>query len=99
MIDSPISPYYIWNCPEAFELLCPKQWDELLPTDSDNIRHCNVCSEDVYFSPTPAEFVRNCHLGRCVSIPSRLLQVSMTGRVSVNFIEQVEKYRETLQSE
>ena len=47
----------VWNCPEAFEFLCSKKWNDLNPTDLPNVRHCGVCSENVYWSANPEEFV------------------------------------------
>jgi hypothetical protein len=92
----------IWNCPEAFKLLCPKQWHELqlLQSGHDNIRHCDVCNEQVYLSPTPAEFVQNCNLGRCVSIPSvGMPKELLTGRGNAEFLQQVREHHTKLQSE
>jgi hypothetical protein len=90
----------IWNCPEAFELLCPKQWHDLQPTDSDNVRHCNVCNERVYLSPTPAEFVQNCHLLRCVSISAvGMPQELLTGKGNAAFLQQMREHHAKIQSE
>jgi hypothetical protein len=81
----------IWNCPEAFEFICTKQWDSLNPTDVTNIRHCDVCSENVYLSSTPEEFVSNSKLGRCVAVPERAKpptegNYGLAGRVSPEFV-------------
>jgi hypothetical protein len=81
----------IWNCPEAFEFICTKKWDGLNPTDVTNVRHCDVCSENVYFSSTPEEFVNNSKLGRCVALPERAKppidgNSGFAGRVSPEFV-------------
>ncbi len=92
----------IWNCPEAFEFICTKQWDSLNLTDVTNIRHCDVCSENVYLSSTPEEFVHNSKLGRCVAVPKQALPTTiensgLTGRVSpelaMNLAEQQKQYK------
>jgi hypothetical protein len=92
----------IWNCPEAFEFICTKKWDGLNPTDVTNVRHCDVCSENVYFSSTPEEFVSNSKLGRCVAVPARAKppidgNSGFAGRVSpefaMNLAEQQKRYK------
>jgi hypothetical protein len=92
----------IWNCPEAFEFICTKQWDSLNLTDVTNVRHCDVCSENVYLSSTPEEFVHNSKLGRCVAVPkqaqpSAQKHSGLSGRVSPEFAmhlaEQQKQYK------
>jgi hypothetical protein len=77
----------IWNCPEAFEFICTKKWAGLTPTDIENIRHCDVCNEQVYWSANPEEFVANSKQGRCVAVPRKgmPLEGEMAGRVSPNY--------------
>lgn len=86
----------VWNCPEAFEFLCPQKWDELHPTADTNVRHCQVCSENVYWSSNPAEFVSNAKLGRCVSVPQHgmILEGRIGGRVSPEHAQAIEDRRE-----
>ena len=90
----------VWNCPEAFEFLCTKKWNDLNPTDLPNVRHCGVCSENVHWSANPEEFVANAKLGRCVAVPTQGLflgrDLGLTGRVSPEYYEErtknVEQY-------
>jgi hypothetical protein len=39
----------IRNCPTQFRFVCPKTWDILALTDTNDVRHCEQCSRDVYF--------------------------------------------------
>ncbi|PSB44134.1 hypothetical protein [Chamaesiphon polymorphus] len=77
----------IWNCPEAFEFICTQKWDGLAPTDLDNVRHCDVCNERVYWSANPEEFVTNSTQGRCVAVPRTAMPLDgeMAGRVSPEY--------------
>lgn len=97
--NRPISE--IWNCPEAFEFLCSKKWNDLNPTDISNVRHCGVCSENVYWSANPEEFVANAKLGRCVAVPTQGLFLGMdaglAGRVSPEYYEERKKNVEQYQ--
>ena len=89
----------VWNCPEAFEFLCSKKWNDLNPTDIPNVRHCGVCSENVYWSANPEEFVANAKLGRCVAVPTQGLHLDgeIAGRVSPEYYEERRKNVEQYQ--
>ncbi len=89
----------VWNCPEAFEFLCSKKWHDLNPTDIPNVRHCGVCSENVYWSANPEEFVSNAKLGRCVAVPTQGLHLDggIAGRVSPEYYEERRKNVEQYQ--
>jgi hypothetical protein len=62
--NSHSSPSEIWNCPEAFEFICSKKWDELNSTDNSKIRHCEICDLNVSWSSNPDEFIANSKLDR-----------------------------------
>ena len=83
----------VWNCPEAFEFLCSKKWNDLNPTDIPNVRHCGICSENVHWSDNPEEFVANAKLGRCVAVPTQGLHIDgeIGGRVSPEYYENRKK--------
>jgi tetratricopeptide (TPR) repeat protein len=74
----------IWNCPEAFEFICSKKWNELNSTDRSNIRHCEICNLNVYWSANSQEFIANSKLDRCVAVPIEGLpsDFNIVGRVS-----------------
>lgn len=65
-----------WNeeatiaCEFAFK--CPKQWDRLLPTAVDGVRHCPECDRDVHLALTEEDFRRHADGGHCVAV--RVLQ-------------------------
>ena len=81
-----LSPDEVWNCPDPVEFRCPRRWEELDRTPDDGVRHCPACQENVHWSPTPAEFVRNGTLGRCVAVPAGVtlgkMGLSFRGRPS-----------------
>ena len=88
----------IWNCPDAFEFVCNKQWEGLNPTEVNNIRYCDVCSENVYLSSTPQEFVRNSTLGRCVAVPRQGMPPTpllpcLTGMPSPEFVREFAEHQ------
>jgi hypothetical protein len=62
----------LWNCENAFEFICPRKWESLSRTESPDIRYCEVCSQNVYLCESPAEFVRQGNLGRCVATPIKV---------------------------
>ena len=58
----------ILNCEVRFEFICPQKWESLGQTEALEIRHCDVCNQNVYLCETPLEFVRQGNLGRCVAV-------------------------------
>ncbi len=52
----------------AFEVECPKRWDEMLPTNDDGIRHCPACDEDVVYCSTIEQARTQAELGGCVAL-------------------------------
>jgi tetratricopeptide (TPR) repeat protein len=82
----------IWNCPEAFEFICSKKWNELNSTENSNIRHCEICNLNVYWSVNSEDFVTNSRLDRCVAIPIEGLPSSdfhIAGRISSDYAEKI----------
>jgi uncharacterized protein (TIGR02996 family) len=37
-------------CRVAFQFECPKQWEKLTPTDDEQVRFCETCKKNVYYS-------------------------------------------------
>jgi len=62
----------IWNCPDSLEFQCPQQWGLLNTTNDNDVRYCNICSQNVYICLTPQEFIQNTKSGKCVAIPYEL---------------------------
>jgi hypothetical protein len=75
-----LSPQELWNCAGALEFRCPARWEHLEPTADADIRHCTRCEKDVYWSPTPEDFVRHGEQRRCVAVPAAVAvgQVGMS---------------------
>jgi hypothetical protein len=67
----------VWNCPNAFEFVCPRYWESLEPTADPGIRFCGICQQQVYRCTTPLEFVSHGELGHCVAIPEGYTPVSI----------------------
>lgn len=59
----------LWNCEHAFQKLCPKSWASLERTETNGVRHCDTCNENVTYCTTPEDFVRLGNAGHCVAIP------------------------------
>ena len=62
----------IWDCEDVLEFQCPQKWDLLTETNTEDIRHCNFCSKNVFMSSTPQEFIQNAKAGNCVAIPNQV---------------------------
>jgi uncharacterized protein (TIGR02996 family) len=71
-----VSKLQIEACDALFQLSCPKQWENLKPTEDPRIRHCDSCGKSVYFSDTILEARTHAQRGRCVA-----LNVIVPGRV------------------
>jgi hypothetical protein len=48
----------VWNCENAFELICPRKWESLKETDSSDMRYCEVCRQNVFLCESAEEFVQ-----------------------------------------
>jgi hypothetical protein len=62
----------VWDCERMLRKKCPRSWKLLASTPEADVRHCRECDRDVYLCLTPAEFVAQGELGRCVAIPKNL---------------------------
>jgi len=58
----------IERCPVRFEVLCPKRWDALTPTDDPHRRYCDGCKKDVHYAPTVNEASAFALQGKCVVV-------------------------------
>jgi hypothetical protein len=56
----------IHNCKLAVR--CDKQWADMSPTDSENIRHCATCKRDVVLCTNRKEFQEAVRLDQCVAL-------------------------------
>jgi hypothetical protein len=57
----------IRNCSTVFRLQCPRLWNELTETAVAEIRHCEVCQQDVYFCFTDSETIEHAKAGHCIA--------------------------------
>jgi hypothetical protein len=58
----------IRNCPlPVFSQECPRQWEELVPTEHASVRHCGQCDQDVYLCSTDDETLRHARAGHCIA--------------------------------
>jgi uncharacterized protein (TIGR02996 family) len=54
------------NLKFAFE--CPKQWDQLQPTENSNARFCDVCNKLVHYCRTIREAREHANRGECIAV-------------------------------
>ena len=70
----------ILNCGQAkqeselvrFTYQCPKYWQKLQKTESDSIRFCDACQENVYYCTDKKEAEQHARKGHCIAIASEL---------------------------
>lgn len=77
----------IHNCPPRFRYRCPKEWDALLPTQDQGVRHCLTCDRDVFRCETSAEFFAHADQGHCVALALKSETEGLDMRVSVGWPE------------
>jgi hypothetical protein len=65
------------NCLPEFQIQCPRQWLELLPTDAIGIRRCDVCERQVFWAATPEEAEMHARAGRCIALSTDGIEVSV----------------------
>lgn len=49
------------------EVNCPKQWDELTPTENPKVRDCADCGKPVHFIDSQVQLVDAMFGGKCVA--------------------------------
>lgn len=58
----------IRNC--HFRYRCHMEWDDLVATASDTVRHCSICDKDVHFCMTQESLAKAVLANLCVAIPA-----------------------------
>ena len=53
-----------------WEFECPKKWNNLTPTKDDNIKFCESCHSNVYYSNDDAQLTTWANEGRCTAFES-----------------------------
>ena len=56
----------------AMEVDCPKQWDELTPTEDALVRDCADCGQWVHFIDDQTQLDRAALQGKCVAFVNQL---------------------------
>src|SRR5262249_26294561 len=51
-----------------FDFICDHSWADMEPTDDDNVRHCETCSEYVYFCDNLADAREHSEEGHCIAV-------------------------------
>ncbi|MBK9037228.1 MAG: hypothetical protein IPL61_39300 [Myxococcales bacterium] len=77
-------PQHLLNCGEArarhpgvrFAYACPRSWEQLAPTASAGVRHCDGCREDVHRADTIDAAAALARDGRCVAVPAALAETA-----------------------
>lgn len=90
----------LWNCEHAFRNRCPKEWASLDSTQTNGVRYCRECEQEVTLCSTPEEFVSLGNAGKCVAVPDvntpSSLQSMMMGRPSPELVRALrERQRKT----
>jgi uncharacterized protein (TIGR02996 family) len=57
-----------------FYFVCDRRWEDLRATDSDQVRFCEACSEQVHFCSTQAKARKHARQGHCVALSPELLR-------------------------
>lgn len=86
----------IRNCEEAFRFLCPKNWEELIPTDDAAQRQCDQCQQIVYLCVTDEETLQHAQAGHCIA--RELPDESELPRMLLGFIGDPEEIPEEPES-
>lgn len=59
----------IEGCEVRFDFACPKKWEGLAPTDrGEDVRFCDACKKNVYYTQTVAEALDHAQKGDCVVV-------------------------------
>jgi uncharacterized protein (TIGR02996 family) len=61
-------------CRMAFRFQCPKQWEQLTPTDVGRVRNCESCQQHVHFCTSLQEARSHAARGNCVALSLALVR-------------------------
>lgn len=59
----------------TFTFECPQRWDTLQITDTEAVRHCSECDQEVYYCHNVSEACDHAAAGHCVAVDTRLLRL------------------------
>jgi uncharacterized protein (TIGR02996 family) len=85
-----------------FSFVCDKTWADLKPTDDNEVRHCETCSQSVHFCDNLADAREHSEEGHCIAVDLGIIRregdlespMRFLGRPSRESIRQA--YREDL---
>lgn len=60
--------FRIEGCTWEFKVQCPLNWAQLVSTDDEDVRVCEVCLRNVYRCHSEVELERHAQQGHCVAI-------------------------------
>ncbi len=64
----------IENCGLRFQLVCPRQWDQLRTSADGRVRFCDACQRNVHYCETIREARNEASAGNCVAVDPRLVR-------------------------
>lgn len=74
----------IRNC--FFSFKCTAKWNELTPTDDDNINFCENCQKEVHLCEDDEALIKSVRLNRCIAIyrEGSLILGDLVGKVDIS---------------
>jgi hypothetical protein len=69
------------DCGWRMRFQCPQRWRDLIPTDDDAIRYCNVCDRSVHACYTDESVAEHAAQSHCVAIMDGFGGVELIGDV------------------
>jgi uncharacterized protein (TIGR02996 family) len=88
------------SLPLAFDVICDKRWDEMMPTGDNAVRFCEGCKHNVYYCDTIMEARDHARKTHCVAIDLGIirhegdvsqLEMMILGRPSAASLERERK--------
>ena len=73
----------LYEIKDCFKFLCPKMWEDLTSTGTENIRHCNTCDKKVYRADTEKELFKLSNQKKCVAFQSE--DFELMGEINIPF--------------
>jgi uncharacterized protein (TIGR02996 family) len=68
-----VSKRRLENCSISFRFRCPKQWEQLTPTDDGaTVRFCEACEKNVYYCDSIEEARSHAEREHCIAIDARV---------------------------
>lgn len=75
------------NCEPVFRFRCPNRWESLEPTETNDVRYCEECDQNVYFCRSDDEIATHVELRHCVAFAPPLIDESVTTMGIIEFVD------------